>query len=872
MPKKFPVEFQRDVVPLFAYPSDGDRITVWGNHIWDCGHGGPDEYRSEIHPPFGWAVFRNTATESDLDQAPPPGKRAQDPWVWYEATDHQGIGATLPSTGLGNTPVQATVVDAFFSSFGANAIEALNGCDDDGGYDQVDADCTAAAGLEDYYQWAQPILDTDYSFFVPAPPRPTASAQLVWESEDRCAEVPSDPGDPPGDDIDDVGEAHEQVDTDNADYIGSATCNIPDEVVAATENGQPGVRVTVKAHSSGVSYPANGYIAFAKRYKVAWDDVPTPGARVRTYDVTVNHVRVYDDAEPCGEDGEWNMWLRANENWLYPVAGSGDGGDAFYVDGVIDDEKCTGDDTYKQYSIGTTFHVGIVPGEQIRFTSRTVEIDPLANDVLPPVRATISGAGSYEPGTTDLDTEGAHTLGITVTETTPAAPTPGTLSIGAPSYGPNGDTGATATRVAGATPIQLLGSDAATLQYRFWKDGYPVPTNWSDDGAAPLAVDMTGAPDGRYTIEYAPVSGGGIVGERRLARVERDTTAPVITIPASLTVNADQAASKVVSFASSAVDALPGPVTFSCTPPTGTLFPNGANGPRSTVVTCTATDAVGNSATGSFTVTVVSPFGYINDFAVLAQEWVDIGSATTVKSGNVGALAHSDGVKSRPGFELVAGPSASFLGGSQLAAESVRLESKTKAGDVFYVDTLTTGNGVVKTPKAGFVPLFPALPAFPAFAAGGPDLTLKGTQTLAPGSYGQLTLHGKAIVTFSGGTYTFSGLELKPGATVRFAAATTIRVAGAVSIGNNSSLAPAAGSGVTPHHVVLYAVGQDGAPKKNDRVLDIGSHVTIGLNGYAPNGTLVIGSHTQATGAFIGKRVTVDDHVTLTRDSAFVAP
>ena len=57
-------------------------------------------------------------------------RRDQDPWIWYEGTDHKGVATTLPSTPLGNTPVQATVADAFFSTYGGNIPEALNGCDD----------------------------------------------------------------------------------------------------------------------------------------------------------------------------------------------------------------------------------------------------------------------------------------------------------------------------------------------------------------------------------------------------------------------------------------------------------------------------------------------------------------------------------------------------------------------------------------------------------------------------------------------------------------------------------------------------------------------------------------------------------------------
>jgi hypothetical protein len=33
------VEWERGGFPVWAFPEENDRITVWGAHIWDCGHG-----------------------------------------------------------------------------------------------------------------------------------------------------------------------------------------------------------------------------------------------------------------------------------------------------------------------------------------------------------------------------------------------------------------------------------------------------------------------------------------------------------------------------------------------------------------------------------------------------------------------------------------------------------------------------------------------------------------------------------------------------------------------------------------------------------------------------------------------------------------
>jgi hypothetical protein len=84
-----------------------------------------------------------------------------------------------------------------------------------------------------------------------------------------------------------------------------------------------------------------------------------------------------------------------------------------------------------------------------------------------------------------------------------------------------------------------------------------------------------------------------------------DTQPPTITCPANVTI----AAAPTCPLSSSATATFPPPtasdncpgVTTVCNPPSGSTFPVGT-----TTVTCTATDASGNTATCSFTVTVFS--------------------------------------------------------------------------------------------------------------------------------------------------------------------------------------------------------------------------------------------------------------------------
>jgi hypothetical protein len=73
-----------------------------------------------------------------------------------------------------------------------------------------------------------------------------------------------------------------------------------------------------------------------------------------------------------------------------------------------------------------------------------------------------------------------------------------------------------------------------------------------------------------------------------------DTTAPALALPENITTQ-DQH----VTYTAAATDLVDGSVAVTCAPPSGSTFPLGT-----TTVNCSATDTRGNSASGSFTVTV----------------------------------------------------------------------------------------------------------------------------------------------------------------------------------------------------------------------------------------------------------------------------
>jgi hypothetical protein len=87
----------------------------------------------------------------------------------------------------------------------------------------------------------------------------------------------------------------------------------------------------------------------------------------------------------------------------------------------------------------------------------------------------------------------------------------------------------------------------------------------------------------------------------------RDTQAPILALPASMLVDATTPAGATVAYAVSAMDLVSGSVAVTCSP-SGSSFPIGV-----TMVACTASDAFGNAAGGSFTVSVKAPAAQVND-------------------------------------------------------------------------------------------------------------------------------------------------------------------------------------------------------------------------------------------------------------------
>jgi len=148
------------------------------------------------------------------------------------------------------------------------------------------------------------------------------------------------------------------------------------------------------------------------------------------------------------------------------------------------------------------------------------------------------------------------------------------------------------------------------------------PSAGTDTGTLTASVNIVGLAANTYNGSIQ-VDGTGATNTPQTIPVQltvtappppSDTTPPVLSLPANITVNATDASGAVVTYTASATDAVEGSVPVTCIPPSSSTFPIGT-----TTVNCSASDSQGNTANGSFTVTVKGSTAQIADLINLVS-------------------------------------------------------------------------------------------------------------------------------------------------------------------------------------------------------------------------------------------------------------
>ena len=443
--------------------------------------------------------------------------------------------------------------------------------------------------------------------------------------------------------------------------------------------------------------------------------------------------------------------------------------------------------------------VTALPGETIEIWERAYDKDGVTNDDLSPtIRTHLTppapgGSQQYVVGNGDTDVEMSHTIVLNITDVTPPVPDNGALSFGDPQYGPNTNTQGR-LRVSGETPATVdTPAGVVGIEFRVWPEG-ETPPAWSFDldGSNGFAIELPDTDSCVCVIEWATIQGSGgdaTVSERSRQTIELDNVPPTLVVPDDFSVYANQTAGAKVTYTVTASDDFPGPIDVACSPASGEIFPNGNNAPLVTTAACTATDTVDNQSSDSFDVTVISPVGYVNDYALLGLDWLDVRPGASVASGNVGVFDASTGLPGSGGLEVRVGLDGTLPTDDLIAGDTITIGGRVVAGDVLYADALTVVETATINPygpcdpdapatsePCGYVPLWADLPDFLSGVPGSGSLRLAGAaNVLAPGSYGAVELKSNAVATLPGGDYSFASLHLKPGATLRFEGPSTVR-------------------------------------------------------------------------------------------------
>ena len=203
-------------------------------------------------------------------------------------------------------------------------------------------------------------------------------------------------------------------------------------------------------------------------------------------------------------------------------------------------------------------------------------------DPSPTVSCTPSSGSGFAVGTTTVNCTGTDASGNTATGSFPVTVTDTT----APTIAAGVDATAEAT-----------GPTGAHVSYTV-----PAASDLVDGSITPVCAPAPGAlfALGATLVTCAATDAHGNSSHTTLTVTVRDTTAPSLTVPVSVVADATTPTGGHASWSTSATDLVDPSPTVTCVPASGSFFAIG-----DTTVSCTATDAAGNtSAPKTFTVHV----------------------------------------------------------------------------------------------------------------------------------------------------------------------------------------------------------------------------------------------------------------------------
>ena len=185
--------------------------------------------------------------------------------------------------------------------------------------------------------------------------------------------------------------------------------------------------------------------------------------------------------------------------------------------------------------------------------------------------------------------------------------------------------------VPGNMTVEATGASGAVVTFS-------ATANDDVDGAInPTCTPASGStfPFGETIVTCTATDSSGNEASAYFTVTVRDRTAPLLTVPADITVAATGASGAVVTFSASATDLVDGSITPVCVPPSGSTFIIGT-----TTVNCTATDNAGNSASSSFEVIVNKCPAFGNEVAGMIKTLIANVAAINLKKKEEKKLIH----------------------------------------------------------------------------------------------------------------------------------------------------------------------------------------------------------------------------------------
>lgn len=161
--------------------------------------------------------------------------------------------------------------------------------------------------------------------------------------------------------------------------------------------------------------------------------------------------------------------------------------------------------------------------------------------------------------------------------------------------GINIDKTAPALTIPGNIIVEATGPLGATVNYT------ATATDALDSTVGPVCSPPSGSIFAltTTTINCSSTDDAGNSSSGSFNVTVQDTSPPALTLPANITVEAAGPSGAIVTFPASATDVVDGIRTVVCVNPSGSTFPITAS-----TVNCSASDTRGNTANGSFTITV----------------------------------------------------------------------------------------------------------------------------------------------------------------------------------------------------------------------------------------------------------------------------